>query len=83
MLRSGLSFRTAYTYSKSIDQSQEHLASGGTGSFTQNNRDLHERRGPSDFDVRHRFVASYIYELPFGRGKPFLNQGHMANALLD
>src|SRR6185503_13012656 len=27
----GLSFRTAYTFSKSIDESQEHLASGGTG----------------------------------------------------
>jgi carboxypeptidase family protein/TonB-dependent receptor-like protein len=71
----GLSFRTAYTYSKSIDASQEHLASGGTGSFTQNNRDLHERRGPSDFDVRHRFVGSYIYELPFGKGRRFLNGG--------
>jgi hypothetical protein len=74
----GLSFRTAYTFSKSIDQSQEHLASGGTGSFTQNNRDLHERRGPSDFDVRHRFVASYIYELPLGKGRKYLNRGPLS-----
>lgn len=74
----GLSFRAAYTYSKSIDESQEHLASGGTGSFTQNNRDLHERRGPSDFDVRHRFVGSYIYELPFGKGRRFLNGGPLS-----
>jgi hypothetical protein len=77
----GLSFRTAYTYSKSIDESQEHLASGGTGSFTQNNRDLHERRGPSDFDVRHRFVASYIYELPFGKGRKFINAGALSEVL--
>src|SRR5947199_10738022 len=26
-------------------------------------------RGSSDFDARQRFVLSYIYELPFGRGK--------------
>ena len=77
----GLSFRTAYTYSKSIDYSQEHLASGGTGSFTQNNRDLHERRGPSDFDTRHRFVASYIYELPFGKGRAYLNKGAASEIL--
>ncbi len=77
----GLSFRTAYTFSKSIDESQEHLASGGTGSFTQNNRDLHERRGPSDYDVRHRFVASYIYELPFGKGRRFLNNGAISEIL--
>ena len=77
----GLSFRTAYTYSKSIDYSQEHLASGGTGSFTQNNRDLHERRGRSDFDVRHRFVASYIYELPFGKGRAYLKSGAISEIL--
>jgi hypothetical protein len=77
----GLSFRTAYTYSKSIDYSQEHLASGGTGSFTQNNRDLHERRGPSDFDTRHRFVASYIYELPFGKGRAYVNKGAVSEVL--
>ncbi|HEY2970962.1 MAG TPA: TonB-dependent receptor [Pyrinomonadaceae bacterium] len=77
----GLSFRSAYTYSKSIDESQEHLASGGTGSFTQNNRDLHERRGPSDYDVRHRFVASYIYELPFGKGRSYLNSGPLSEVL--
>ncbi|MCA1592988.1 MAG: TonB-dependent receptor [Acidobacteria bacterium] len=76
----GLSFRTAYTFSKSIDESQEHLASGGTGSFTQSgNRG--ERRGPSDFDVRHRFVGSYIYELPFGKGRSYLTDGALAHVL--
>jgi hypothetical protein len=31
--------------------------------------------GPSDFDVPHRISASYVYELPFGRGKSMLNSG--------
>lgn len=76
----GSSFRTAYTFSKSIDESQEHLAAGGTGSFTQNQFNLlGERRGPSDFDVRHRFVASYVYELPFGRGRQYLNDGALSH----
>ena len=77
----GFSFRTAYTYSKSIDYAQEHLAAGGTGSFTQNARDLRERRGPSDFDIRHRFVGSYIWELPFGRGRGYLREGALAHIL--
>ncbi|MCA1604375.1 MAG: TonB-dependent receptor, partial [Acidobacteria bacterium] len=77
----GLSFRAAYTFSKSIDESQEHLAAGGTGSFTQNSYNRGERRGPSDFDVRHRLATSYIYELPFGRGRSYLDEGAVSHIL--
>jgi outer membrane receptor protein involved in Fe transport len=78
----GLSFGMSYTFSKSIDQSQEHLASGGTGSFTQNPANvLGERRGPSDFDVRHRFGAVALYELPFGRGRSYLQEGVFSHIL--
>ena len=77
----GLSFRSSYTYSKSIDEAQEHLAAGGTGSFTQNAYNLRERRGPSDFDIRHKFAGSYIYELPFGPGRTHLNDGALSHLL--
>ena len=77
----GLSFRGAYTYAKSIDESQEHLAAGGTGSFTQNAYNRRERHGPSDFDIRHHLAASYIYELPFGRGRSYLNEGALSHIL--
>ena len=77
----GLSFRGSYTYSKSLDEAQEHLAAGGTGSFTQNAYNLNERRGPSDFDIRHKFAGSYIYELPFGRGRSYLNDGALSHLL--
>ena len=77
----GLSFRASYTYSKSIDEAQEHLAAGGTGSFTQNAYNLRERRGPSDFDIRHKFAGSYIYELPFGRGRSYLSDGALSHIL--
>jgi hypothetical protein len=77
----GLSFRAAYTYAKSIDESQEHLAAGGTGSFTQNANNRRERRGPSDFDIKHHLVASYIYELPFGQGRSYFNKGAISHFL--
>ena len=74
----GLSFRGAYTYAKSIDLAQEHLFSGGSNSFMQNARDLRQQRGRSDFDYRHRFSSSFLYELPFGEGKPFVSDGPLS-----
>ena len=39
--------------------------------------------GLADYDIRHRFVLSYTYDLPFGRGKRFGAQmGGVANAVL-
>jgi hypothetical protein len=32
-------------------------------------------RGLSSFDVPHRVAASYVFELPFGKNKPFLSSG--------
>ena len=38
--------------------------------------------GPAEFDVTHRFVASYIWELPFGRGRRCGNDWSRAMDLL-
>lgn len=79
--REGFSFNLAYTFSKSIDQAMEHLFSGGSNSFMQNARDLRQQRGRSDFDYRQRFVVSYIYEIPLGKGKKYLTDGAASHIL--
>jgi len=79
----GLSFHTAYTFSKSIDEGLEHLFSGGSNSFLQNSRDLSTQRGRSDSDYRHRFVAGYLYDLPFGRGRDHLTSGPLSHVFRD
>ena len=61
----GLSFLTGYTWSKSIDDGSAWNAPA------LNVFNLHAERGLSTFDTRHRFVASYTYDLPFGRGRTF------------
>ncbi len=71
----GLSLHAAYTFAKSIDQAQEHLFSGGSNSFMQNARDLRQQRGRSDFDYRQRFATSFLYELPFGKGRSYVRDG--------
>jgi hypothetical protein len=67
----GLQFQFSYTYSHALDDaSSASLGSLNNGDFRDQ---LHPEMeyGNADFDVRHHFVASYIYELPFGRGKTF------------
>jgi carboxypeptidase family protein/TonB-dependent receptor-like protein len=69
----GYSYRASYTIGSARDQAPEHLnASSGR---PQNGRDLASWDGESDFDIRHRLVANFIAELPFGEGKPFLQDG--------
>ncbi|MDQ3748960.1 MAG: TonB-dependent receptor [Acidobacteriota bacterium] len=71
----GYTIRAVYTLSNSKDNSGEHLTSGGSSTFPDNARDLSNWYGPSDFDVRHRFVVNGILEFPFGRGRAFVNEG--------
>ncbi|HJZ82986.1 MAG TPA: TonB-dependent receptor [Pyrinomonadaceae bacterium] len=77
----GYTVRAVYTFSKSLDNSFEHLTSGGSNSFPQNARDLHSWYGLSDFNVRHRFVANGIWELPFGSGRRYVQEGWGARLL--
>src|SRR5688500_20364813 len=63
----GFGYRASYTIGEARDQAPEHL--NQTSGRAQNTRDLESWEGPSDFDVRHRFVANFIVELPFGEGK--------------
>ena len=71
---------TNYIWSHAIG-----LVSGpfGAGGGHQNARDLDADRSNSLTDVRHRYVANWLYELPFGRGKRYLGSSSgIVNAVL-
>jgi hypothetical protein len=82
-LSHGLSFLTAFTYGKSIDeQSQASLGFHNGGNFRDNNNPEWEK-GPSDYDQKYRFVNSLSYSLPIGQGRAVLGNLHgVANALI-
>jgi hypothetical protein len=60
-LSGGLQFNASYTFSKSIDYNSQ----SSQGVTVQDSYNLRGDRGLSDFDARHRFVISGLYELPF------------------
>lgn len=61
----GFQLQANYRFSKSIDQ----LSYEGPGFVTNQTypQDNRTERGPSDFDVKHFFNLSSLYELPFFR----------------
>ncbi|MBI3472353.1 MAG: hypothetical protein HY013_13445, partial [Candidatus Solibacter usitatus] len=65
----GLSYTAAYTFSKMLETS-------GPG---QNMYDRRPERGLSANHVPHNFIASWVYELPLGKGRKF----NLANPVLD
>jgi hypothetical protein len=63
----GLQFGGNYRWAKSIDiVSNENPTASTNPTFPL---DVRQERGPSDYDVRHHFVASALWELPFLRGR--------------
>jgi hypothetical protein len=79
--RRGLQVLAAYTWSKMLDDSSGAFTGGNQSpAFMDNNRrDLD--KSYSVFDIPHRLVASFEYELPLGAGRAFLNRRGLANAL--
>jgi len=63
----GFQFGANYRWAKSIDiVSNENPTASTNPTFPL---DVRQERGPSDYDVRHNFVASGVWELPFLRGR--------------
>jgi hypothetical protein len=62
----GYAFGFAYTIGKSQDNASEQLTTQGSNAFPQNARDFEPWFGPSDYDVRHRFSANFVWNLPLG-----------------
>ncbi len=76
----GIQFEAAYTYAHALDNaSSASLGSVNNGDF-QDQRFPNANYGNADFDVRQRFVFSYLYDLPFGRGRLFAKD---ANRVLN
>src|SRR5262249_20431910 len=60
-LNRALSVRTAYTYSKSVDDASSLAFNSGSQQFgLRRTMD----RGLSDFDIRHRITTNFFYNLP-------------------
>jgi hypothetical protein len=75
---SGFSLLGSYTLSKTIDIGGESLI--GDLSL-RNAQNVAAERSLSSGDMRHRFVASALYDIPFGQGRHFSSSSRVLNAI--
>ena len=72
----GMQFGASYTFSKLLTNAAEDLFGGSpTGSLVQIPGDAAGLKSVSPNNATHVFVVNYLIELPFGRGRRFLNEG--------
>jgi hypothetical protein len=81
-LSNNLTFLTAYTFGKSIDEVSTASLGFHGGGYARNWNNPQWEKGPSDFDNKHRFVNSFSYTLPFGKGRHFGSGLHGAGEAL-
>jgi hypothetical protein len=60
----GLQGMASYTWSKNLDYGGSAASGGGAVGGAQHPLLIGAARGPSGYDVPHRFVGNYVYELP-------------------
>ena len=63
----GLSFDANYTWGHSIDDTSDVLGVlvNDTATVADPTKPIEANRANSAFDIRQRFVLSYVYEIPF------------------
>lgn len=77
-----IDFQINYTFSKSLTDilSDVNADQNRQGTFLDNNRP-NLNYGRADYDRTHAINANFVYELPFGKGKKFLNSNGLINTI--
>ena len=84
----GLLLNTHYTWGKALDFAQGEMQLNGGSDAVGNipgdldRRNLRNNQRFSDHDMRQRWLISWVYELPFGKGKRFDSSSALVNHLV-
>jgi hypothetical protein len=71
---SGLQFNANYTFSKALDDISDTFTTKNAGAhgYPTDSMSAAFDYGPADFNVKHRAVASFVYDLPFAKSNRWI-----------
>ena len=81
----GLTFDASYMFTRDLSDAAGATPSsfvGSGGNFLTNRFHPGLDYGNVAYDRRHRFLATYLYDLPFGKGQRWLSSGTALNSIV-
>ncbi len=78
----GLSFLATYTWSHAMDDAGNPGIGVGPPFRNSNLIPLKDEFTNANYDIRHRFTFNGSYDLPFGKGRAYMNQGGVLDYLV-
>jgi hypothetical protein len=74
----GLWLLSAFTYSKAYNDQPEICCNSP---WPPDSHNIAAEHGPADYDQRYRSVTSFAWDLPFGKGRHFLDKEGVLNGI--
>jgi hypothetical protein len=83
--RGGFGLLVSHTWSHALDNGTDHADAEGEAPsiWPQNPADVDAEKASAFFDLRHRLVASSVYDVPLGRRGTFLGRSRFIRALVS
>lgn len=78
----GMQFNVNYTWAHSLGVAAQNGIQGQDSKIYYTDRNFRLNYGPSLFDIRHVVHASGTYDLPFGKGRYFVNSSKLADYIV-
>jgi hypothetical protein len=76
--RNGLQYLVSYTWSKTLNEGDDGFF-GVEGGVPQDPYNPRTSRGPAGFNIPQMFTTNFVYNLPFGEGRPIAAGNRIVN----
>ena len=78
----GLTLLVSYAWSKTLTDGGSIFSTFSSEFYTTTPWNRHDQKSYSYEDIPSNLSVAYVYDLPFGKGKKFVSQGGVVNAIV-
>lgn len=80
--RQGFNLQVSYTWAKNLTDADSEIGNYDRGAQSQNSSDFKGEKAVSIQNIPQTISISYLYQLPFGKGRAYLNKSRVLDAIV-